>query len=125
MALLVAQGAVVTLAWWHLGSFQGDIARATRAAAARDDLGSLWVMNASHPGWVNLRREVLLRADPRERLAVTLAELAAAAPPPQGRDYAICDGRLREGERQRCVDAMKRLGFIEVSRHGRALLLAR
>lgn len=125
LALLVAQGAAVTLAWWHLGSFQGDIARATRAAAAREDLGSLWVINASHPGWVNLRREVPLRADPRERLAVALAGLAGAAPPPQGRAYAICDGRLREGERDRCVNALKTIGFNEVSRHGRAALMVR
>lgn len=125
LGLLLTQGLCVSAAWWRLGSFQGDVARATRAASSRADLGALWVMNASHPGWVNLRREVPLHADPRERLAVTLSALDAAAPLPQGRSYGICDGVLRAGERARCENALRQRGFVRVSAHGRALLMAR
>lgn len=125
LGLTLAQGLLVTAAWWHLGIFQGDIARATRAARARPDLAALWVMNASHPGWVNLRRDVPLRADPRERLEVSLTALDHTPAPPAGRAYAICDGRLRPGEGPRCVEALRRRGFTAVSAHGRALLLAR
>lgn len=125
LALTLAQGAAVTAAWWHLGIMQGDIARATRAASARPDLAALWVMNASHPGWVNLRRPLPLRADPRERLEASLAALDLAPAPAAGRVYAICDGRLRPGEGPRCVEALRRRGFHAVSTHGRAWLMAR
>ncbi len=125
LGLTVAQGLLVTGVWWHLGIAQGDIARATRAARARPDVAALWVMNASHPGWVNLRRDVPLRADPRERLAVTLASLDLTPAPSAGRVYAICDGRLRPGEGARCVEALRRRGFSAVSPHGRAWLMAR
>ena len=124
LALLLAQGAAVTGAWWHLGLFQGDIARATRAVASRGDLGALWIMNASHPGWTNLRRDVPLVADPRERLAVNLAALDGA-PRAGGRTYAVCDHRLRPGEGSRCVDALVSRGFVRVGAAGRAVILAR
>lgn len=125
MALLTAQSAAVLGLWWRAGIFQGDIARATRALASREDLGAVWVMNASHPGWTNLRREVPLRADPRERLDVNLRALDAAAAPRRGRTYALCDGRLRAGELPRCLDALRARGFATVSTHGRAVVLAR
>ncbi|MFO0624178.1 MAG: hypothetical protein U0325_01060 [Polyangiales bacterium] len=125
LALVGVQGLAITAAWWHLGIVQGDIARATRAASARPDLAALWVMNASHPGWVNLRRALPLHADPQERLAATLAALDRAPAPTAGRAYAICDGRLRAGEGPRCVDALRRRGFSAVSSHGRAWLLVR
>lgn len=125
LALVAAQGAAVVALWWRAGIFQGDVARATRWVAGRRDVGALWVMNASHPGWTSLRRDVPLRADPRERMDVVLAALDGAEGPRRGRAYAICEGRLRPGEGLRCAEALRARGFARVGGAGAASVFAR
>lgn len=122
LALTVAQSVAALAALYVSGYCQGDVARSTRWVGQRRDLRELVVVNATHPGLSMLGRDVPVWGDRREQRARTAAMAAARGQGwcPPGR-YLVCDER-----RGPCLDdAMRAEGCAVVSRHGRAVVIAR
>lgn len=127
LAMAVVQSLVSLAAVKHGDVREAGVRRAVWSLYAAPDVGALWVLNRSHPGWSALHRAVPLSADASGRLGPALvaldASLAAAARHDRGgwgRVYALCDAhgdapaRCDAAMRQRGFDRLRRVGAVTV-----------
>ena len=125
--MAVVQSLVSLGAVRHGDVREAGVRRAVWSLYAAPDVGALWVLNRSHPGWSALHRAVPLGADASGRLGPALvaldASLAVAARHDReasGRVYALCDAhgdapaRCEAALRQRGFDRLRRVGAVTV-----------
>ncbi len=87
------QSAVIVVGLRHTNYCQGEEARAAMWLGTRGDVREVVMVNATHPGYVRLRRDVPVTGDRHEHCAATVADLARRGGACVPGRFLVCDGR--------------------------------